>query len=617
MPTLLILTIFLPLIGALALLATPRHDYRVARWTALVTVLVTALLSFYLAAQFEVGAPGPQFSRIDATSGDGAHHGTRWIQVGQGPGIRFALGLDGVSLSLFLLTTVLMVTAICTAWNSIQDRAPTFYALLLVLQSALLGIFSSLDVILFYIFFEFTLIPLFFLVGLFGGPQRKRASMTFFLYTLAGSLLTLLGVIALTVVHAQNSPEHVLSFSIPELTHGLQNLSWAPWRELSNHFENPGANTLPHHPIYSPQALIFLLLFAGFAIKLPLFPFHTWQPLTYYEAPTAVTVLLAGVLAKVGSYGFLRFNLGMTPLGTHYYMPMLATLSVIGIIYGALVALAQTDLKRMVAYSSFSHMGFIALGLFSLTAVGLDGATIQMVNHGITTAALLACVGLLYDRYHTHEMTEMSGLWQRLPMLAFFLILASLGSAAVPFLNGFVGEFPILLGQFSRNPFYAVLATIGMVLGAYYLLAMLERVLFGPLREPVKNTASAIRHGSTSSVSQPHKTHNSGKHHTHHHEHEHGQHGELTTQRLSWTEVLGLAPLMILIVGIGLFPKPIFDRIGPPLREISRGFYHPAGTAENHNLTGHAMVPTHQSSRPVVDRTGVVAHTYSQQDRSQ
>ncbi len=233
--------------------------------------------------------------------------------------------------------------------------------------------------------------------------------------------------------------------------------------------------------------MIFLLLLAGFAIKVPMFPFHTWLPLAHVEAPTAGSIVLAGVLLKVGSYGLLRFNLGMTPLAAVWLFPLLATLAVIGIIYGALAALAQTDVKRLVAYSSVSHMGFIVLGLFSLNPTGMDGAVIQMLNHGLTTGALFACVGVIYERYHTRSMDEMGGLWNRLPLLAFFFILAALGSAALPGLNGFVGEFPILVGAFGTSPRAAVLAATGMILGGYYLLWMLRRVIFGPLQEPAEH----------------------------------------------------------------------------------------------------------------------------------
>ncbi len=300
----------------------------------------------------------------------------------------------------------------------------------------------------------------------------------------------------------------------------------------------------------SPQVFIFLLLFAGFAIKVPIFPFHTWLPLAHVEAPTAGSILLAGVMLKVGGYGLYRFNLNMTPLGTDYLWPLLAALSVAGIIYGALAALAQTDVKKLVAYSSVSHMGFIVLGLFSLTPTGIDGGMIQMINHGVTTGALFACVGVFYERYHTRETAELGGLWNWSPPWAFFIILASLGSAAVPFLNGFVGEFPILIGAYSRSPATGAVAAIGMVLGAYYLLWMLQRVVFGPLREPVHahHAMPPLAGGSD----------NQGGHDTHGH--------ASATRPLGWHEVAGLAPLMVLIVLIGVWPAPFFNRMRPSVR---------------------------------------------------
>jgi NADH-quinone oxidoreductase subunit M len=535
MPTLLVITVLLPLVGALALFAQPKLDYKAARSIALGTALVTLFFSAIFFLGFPDKAAGPQF-----TFREGSSLGLNWISVPQSNGIRFALGLDGISLTLFALTSLLMITSIFASWEPVTERASTHYALMLALQTGLLGLFASLDVVLFYIFFEFTLIPLFFLIGLYGGPERRRASITFFLYTLAGSLLTLVGVIALVLVHQQHSPARLLTFSIPELTQGLANLPWKEWK-----FDGSTPLTWT-----SPQVLIFLLLAAGFAIKVPLFPFHTWLPLAHVEAPTAGSILLAGVLLKVGSYGFLRFNLGMTPHGAYALIPLMGTICVIGIIYGALTALAQSDVKRLVAYSSVSHMGFIGLGLFSLTKTGVDGAVIQMINHGLTTGALFACVGVIYERYHTREMGQMGGLWERLPLLALFLILASLGSAAVPGLNGFVGEFPILLGMFSRSPLFGVLAATGMVLGAYYLLLMLQRVLFGPLREP---------HGSSSS---------SGGHSKHGEEH-----GHAPVRPIGWHEIAGLAPLMVFIVLIGVYPKPFFDRISPAAATITAGFH--------------------------------------------
>ena len=527
MATLLLITVLLPLASSLFLFLGPRRDVRSARSIALGTALVTLALSLILLVRFRTGVVTPQFAFGEA----GGPYGWNWMSR---PGIRFALGLDGISLWLFVLTALLQITAIFASWESVQERASSHYGLLMALETGLLGLFASLDVVLFYIFFEFTLIPLFFLIGLYGGPDRRRASVYFFLYTLAGSLLTLLGVIALVVVHYQYSPNNTLTFSIPELTSGLATLPWGEWHQVA-----PWSA--------SPQALIFLLLFAGFAIKVPMFPFHTWLPLAHVEAPMAGSIILAGVMLKVGGYGLLRFNLGMTPLGAQILFPFLATLAVIGILYGALAALAQSDVKRLVAYSSVSHMGFIVLGLFALNATGMEGAVIQMINHGLTTGALFACVGVIYERYHTREMAEMSGLWARLPLLAFFFILASLGSAALPGLNGFVGEFPILVGMFARSPRAAVLSSLGMILGAYYLLWMLQRVIFGPLHEPHAHPA----------VGEPAEAGHAG-----------GSH-EAAVRPLGWHEVAGLTPLMVLIVVIGVFPGPFFDRIRPSVAPIA------------------------------------------------
>ncbi|MBX6315517.1 MAG: NADH-quinone oxidoreductase subunit M, partial [Isosphaeraceae bacterium] len=507
MPTLLVITALLPLLGALVLFCLPQLDYKTARWIALGTVLATLALCLPLVFAFEPGRASPQFAFV----GEQGSYGLLWMGLPHSTGIRFALGLDGLSLGLYVLTALLMVPSVTASWASETERAPLHYGLMLALETGLLGLFASLDVVLFYIFFEFTLIPLFFLIGLYGGPQRRLASIYFFLFTLAGSLLTLIGVIALIVIHWQYNG--VLTFSIPELTEGLAGLNWAEW----------------HRAVAwtSPQVLIFLLLFAGFAVKVPLFPFHTWLPLAHVEAPTAGSILLAGVLLKVGGYGFVRFNLGMTPLGAQYLFPLLAGISVVGILYGALTALAQTDVKRLVAYSSVSHMGFVALGMFSLTSVGLDGAVIQMLNHGLTTGALFACVGIIYERYHTREMAEMSGLWARLPLFAFFFILTSLGSAALPGLNGFVGEFPILLGMFARDWVSAVLGAIGMILGAYYLLWMVQRVVFGPLKEPHGH------HDDATASADPQA-------------HAHGP-APVSVRRIGWHEVVGLTPLMALI----------------------------------------------------------------------
>jgi NADH-quinone oxidoreductase subunit M len=519
--TLLALTVFLPLAGSLVLALLPQLGDGRARQIALTTTSVTLALALILLAGFRSDLRGPQFAPVSA---DG-RYGLAWLAQ---PDIRFALGLDGLSLWLFELTAILSITAVCASWESIHQRVAPYYALLLALETGLLGLFASLDVILFYIFFEFTLVPLFFLIGLWGGPERRRAAVTFFLYTLAGSLLTLLGVLALVAVHFQYSRGNVLTFSIPELTRGLAALEWEAWRTASSWS--------------SPQVLIFLLLLAGFAIKIPMFPFHTWLPLAHVEAPTAGSIILAGVLLKVGSYGLLRFNIGMTPRGAVSLFPLIATLAVIAIIYGALAALAQTDVKRLVAYSSVSHMGFIVLGMFAFNATGMDGSVIQMLNHGITTGALFACVGMMYERYHTRDMDEVGGLWNRLPVLAFFFIVAALGSAALPGLCGFVGEFPILAGMFDTSPLAAAYGAAGMILGACYLFWMLRKIVFGPLREPLHGTPEGTVAGAAS--------------------------GGGTVPAVAWYEIAGLTPLMILVVLIGVYPHPFFEQMRPAVTEI-------------------------------------------------
>ncbi len=512
MATLLVITILIPLIAGLGTAFAPALSRDQARKIALGTVVVTLGLSLILLVGFRPEVHGPQFA---FQSLDG-HYGLSWIEK---PNIRLAFGLDGLSLWLFVLTSILMITAVCASWESIGERAPQYYGFLLALQTGLLGLFASLDVVLFYIFFEFTLIPLFFLIGLWGGPKRKKAAVTFFLYTLAGSLLTLLGVIALVAVHYQYSKGHILTFSIPELTSGLKVIEWDAWYDT-------GSWT-------SPQVLIFMLLLAGFAIKVPMFPFHTWLPLAHVEAPTAGSIVLAGVLLKVGTYGLMRFNLGMTPRGAEAMFPLIAVMAVAGVIYGALAALAQTDVKRLVAYSSVSHMGFIVLGIFAFNATGLDGAVIQQINHGLTTGALFACVGMVYERYHTRELAQMGGLWNRFPLLAFFFMMAAMGSAAVPGLCGFTGEFPILVGTFGVAPRTAVLAATGMILGAAYLLWMLCKLLFGPLKEP-------------------------GGHDAHPGETGHG--GHTSIPGIAWYEIAGLSPLLVLIVLIGVYPPPFLDQ---------------------------------------------------------
>ncbi len=395
----------------------------------------------------------------------------------------------------------------------------------------MLGVFVARDIILFYVFFEFTLIPLFFLIGIWGSEERRYAAVKFFLFTLAGSLLTLLGLLTIVLWNyyhpVGDSATWRMTFSIPELTRLLR--------------DRPADQAMDP----ALQLWIFLALFAGFAIKVPLFPLHTWLPLAHVQAPTAGSVILAGVLLKIGTYGFARFNLAMLPAATAMLMPWLLWISVAGIIYGALVALAQSDVKRLIAYSSVSHLGFCMLGLFALNRLGIQGSVLQMVNHGLSTGGLFAVVGMLYERYHTRQIADLGGLARRLPVLSFFMLVLTLSSIGLPGLNGFVGEFLILLGTFQRGwaqapaghwlelRVIAVLATSGVVLGAWYMLWMYQRVFFGPLREPQHNSDAT------------------------------------PVQDLSLREIACLAPLLVFILWIGLQPRFFLDRMGPTLEELS------------------------------------------------
>ncbi len=515
--TLLLAAIFSPLFGALCLAAPPLR--RFARAWALVVVLFTLVLAALVVAEFPAsGTP------------DGDYAVTDWAWLGGGPlpDIRFSVGLDGLGVWLFGLSALLLVTAVLVSWEAVQHKAGLFFAMLLLLEFGCLGVFAARDIILFYVFFEFTLIPLFFLIGIWGSEQRRFAAIKFFLFTLAGSMLTFLGLLAIVVWDYTHADVAAMRFSISTLTESLRD-----------------------HPIepVTVQLVVFAALFAGFAIKVPLFPLHTWLPLAHVQAPTAGSVLLAGVMLKIGTYGFVRFSLPMLPQASAIAMPWIFCLSVIGIIYGALVALAQTDIKRLVAYSSVSHLGYCMLGLFAFNAVGIQGGTLQMVNHGLSTGALFAIVGMLYERYHTRDMDYYGGLARRMPWLTFFMVLFTFSSIGLPGLNGFVGEFMVLLAAFQRAwvstpPGWqlvlrvaSVLAVAGVVLGAWYMLSLVQRVFFGPLREPV----AAHRGGAA----------------------------EHPVSDLNWREILALAPLAAFVVWIGLQPKFFLDRMEPTLNPIA------------------------------------------------
>jgi NADH-quinone oxidoreductase subunit M len=464
-----------------------------------------------------------------------------WLGTSSPLDVQFSVGLDGLSLWLFALSALLLLTCVLVSWEAIVDRPATFYALLLLLGSGMLGVFAARDIILFYIFFEFTLIPLFFLVGVWGYEERRYAAAKFFLYTLAGSLLTFLGLLAIVLWDYNHAGTGVMTFSIPDLTEGLS-----------------------EHPIDAPYQLwIFLALFAGFAIKVPLFPLHTWLPLAHTQAPTAGSVILAGVLLKIGTYGFARFSIPMLPEATATCVPWILGLSAAGIIYGALVALAQSDMKRLVAYSSVSHLGFCMLGLFALTGLGVQGGVLQMINHGLSTGGLFAVVGMIYERYHTREIRDLGGLARRTPVLAFFFVLLALSSIGLPGLNGFAGEFLVLVGMFQRAwteapaglvvayKVIAVAAVFGVVLGAWYMLYLVQRVFFGPLKEPDRD------------------------------------HAHPGVRDLSLREVAALAPLAVFVFWIGLQPEYFLSRMQPALAPL-------AGEAM------HALDSTPPAARPAV-----------------
>jgi len=388
---------------------------------------------------------------------------------------------------------------------------------LLSLEAGCLGVFAARDLVLFYVFFEFTLIPLFFLIGIWGSEQRRHAAIKFFLYTLFGSLFTFLGLLTLVLWNHYQTGQAVIQCSLPELVINLT-----------------------RHPLpENVQFWVFIALFAGFAIKVPLFPLHTWLPLAHVQAPTAGSVFLAGILLKIGTYGFLRFSIPLLPAATVSCLPWIMWLAVIGIIYGALVALVQSDMKRLIAYSSVSHLGFCMLGLFALNPMGVQGAALQMVNHGISTGALFAIVGMLYERYHTREIARYGGLARRFPKMAFFMLLFTFSSIGLPGLNGFAGEILILAGAFQRGwaessgsmavhlRWVSVLAVSGVVLGAWYMLSLVQNVFFGPLKEPVAD------------------------HHP--------------AEDLSLRETMSLLPLAVLAVWIGLFPGFFLERMAPAL----------------------------------------------------
>jgi NADH-quinone oxidoreductase subunit M len=478
----LTLVTFFPLVGVVVLLFLGREQKTSARWVALITSLITFGISVWVLALFDRADPDLQLV-INLP----------WIQVA-GWNINFHMGIDGLSILLLLLTTFLTPISILSTWTAIEERVKEFMIFFLLLEVGMVGVFLAQDLFLFYIFWEFTLVPMYFLIGIWGGPRRVYAAVKFFLYTMAGSILMLLAILWLGVYQG--------TFSLPELV------------------EQGGIPA-------NIQFWLFLAFAAAFAIKVPMWPLHSWLPDAHVEAPTAGSVILAGVLLKLGTYGFLRINLSLFPQAAVQLAPWIAGLAVVGILYGAMVSYAQKDVKKLVAYSSVSHLGFVMLGLFALNSQGIQGAILQMINHGLSTGALFLIVGMIYERRHTREMDAFGGLWRVMPVYAVLTLIVTLSSMGLPGLNGFVGEFTILLGAFGsqvlNSPWFAGLAAVGVILAAVYMLYMFQKLFLGPVDK--EENRSLLD--------------------------------------LNWREIVTLIPLLVFIFWIGLYPAPFFNLIGP------------------------------------------------------
>ena len=492
--------LFTPLVGAFVLMFVPKENKDAIRWIANIFAVAGLLISIPLVPMFWAVRAEPGFKFLEGTVNN-------WIpSIGAG----YNLGIDGISFLLIMLTTLLGWISILCSWTAIENRVKEYYIWFLVLQAGMLGVFMSLDFFLFFVFWEAMLVPMYLLIGIWGGPRKLYAAIKFFLYTLAGSVLMLLGILFLYFNH--HGITGVYTFSLTELY-----------------------KTAPHIPFHY-AIWLFLAFFLGFAIKVPMFPFHTWLPDAHVEAPTAGSVILAGVLLKMGTYGFIRFSLPFFPqviTDPHTFMGVtvrgwMIGLSIVGILYGALVSLMQKDMKKLVAYSSVSHLGFCTLGIFALSPAGLSGSVLQQINHGISTGALFLIVGILYERRHTREISEYGGIANVMPVYATITMIMFLSSMGLPLLNGFIGEFTILQGAFMEKWQWAAWAVPGVVLGAAYLLWLYQRVFFGTVTNP-KNE----------------KLH------------------DLTPR-----EVLTFAPLIVMAFWIGLYPKPFFEILEQPVNHL-------------------------------------------------
>jgi NADH-quinone oxidoreductase subunit M len=488
---------FLPLLGALFIASINEDEagVRNARWVALWTTLITFAISLILIWRFDPSIADFQFLEKRP-----------WL----GGAINYSMGVDGISLPFVILTTALMPISILASWEAIQRRVREYMIAFLVLETLMVGTFCALDLVLFYLFFEGGLIPMFLIIGVWGGPRRVYASFKFFLYTLLGSVLMLLAIMAMYWDAGTTDIPTLLHHAFPR---SLQTWAW----------------------------LAFL---ASFAVKMPMWPVHTWLPDAHVEAPTAGSVILAAILLKMGGYGFLRFSLPMFPEASQQLAPLIYALSVVAIVYTSLVALAQEDMKKLIAYSSVAHMGFVTMGIFAVTAQGVAGGIFQMISHGIVSAALFLCVGVIYDRMHTREIAAYGGLVNRMPVYAFVFMVFTLANVGLPGTSGFVGEFLTLIGTFRINTWVATLATLGTILSAAYALWLYRKVIFGKLEKP------SLFH----------------------------------IRDIGWREVTVLAPLVILTILFGIYPKPVLDLSTASVTQLIDNYQHALSAVQTATL---------------------------------
>jgi NADH-quinone oxidoreductase subunit M len=488
-PILTVIT-FLPLVGALfiAFLNEDEAGVRNARWVALWTTLITFVISLILVWRFDPSSSDFQFTERRP-----------WL----GGAITYAMGVDGISLPFVILTTALLPICILASWTAIQRRVREYMIAFLVLETLMVGTFCALDLVLFYLFFEGGLIPMFLIIGVWGGPRRVYASFKFFLYTFLGSVLMLLAIMAMY------------------------------WQAGTTDIP-----TLLHHPFpMTLQTWAWFAFLASFAVKLPMWPVHTWLPDAHVEAPTAGSVILAAILLKMGGYGFLRFSLPMFPEASAHLAPLIYALSVVAIIYTSLVALVQEDVKKLIAYSSVAHMGFVTMGIFAVTAQGVAGGIFQMISHGIVSAALFLCVGIIYDRMHTREIAAYGGLVNRMPLYAFVFMVFSLANIGLPGTSGFIGEFLTMIGTFRVNTWVASLAAIGTILSSAYALWLYRKVIFGKLEKP----------------------------------------SLFNIKDMGWREVVIMTPLIVLTIILGVYPKPVLDVSSASVTQLIDNYQHAVG----------------------------------------